>query len=39
MYYESLWNHVAIQQEVFNRLGIVYYVPSSKNNSEHQWRI
>ena len=25
MYYESLWNHVVIQQGVFNRLKITYY--------------
>ena len=29
MYYESLWNHVVIQQGVFNRLKITYYIASS----------
>ena len=29
MYYESLWNHVGIQQGIFNRLKIIYYKASS----------
>ena len=32
MYYEPLWNHVVIQQGVFNRLKITYYIASSMNN-------
>ena len=28
MYYESLWNHGVIQQGVFNRLRITYYIAS-----------
>ena len=32
MYYESLWNHVGIQQGVFNRLKIIYYIATSMNN-------
>ena len=39
MYYESLWNHVVIQQGVFNRLKITYYIASSMNNSENSWSI
>ena len=39
MYYESLWNHVVIHQEVFNRLKIIYYIASSMNNSENSWSI
>ena len=39
MYYESLWNHVVIHQEVFNRLKITYYIASSMNNSENSWSI
>ena len=37
MYYGSLWNHVVIQQGVFNRLKIIYYIPSSINNSKNSW--
>ena len=33
--YESLWNHVVIQQGVFNTLEIIYNIPSSINNSEN----
>ena len=33
MYYEALWNHVAIHQGVFNRLKITYYIASSMNNT------
>ena len=29
MYFESLWNHVVIQQGIFNRFKITYYVASS----------
>ena len=36
MYYESLWNHVVIQQGVFIRLKITSYIASSMNNS---WKI
>ena len=32
MYCESLWNHVVIQQAVFNRLKITYYIATSMNN-------
>ena len=39
MYYESLWNHVVIQQGIFNRLKITYYIASSMNNSENSWSI
>ena len=42
MYYESLWNHVAIQQRVFNRLKISilkFQISSSMNNSENSWSI
>ena len=35
MYYESLWNHIVIQQGVFNRLKITYYVASSMSDSEN----
>ena len=36
MYYESLWNHVVIQQGVFSRLNkITYYIASSMNDSEN----
>ena len=35
MYYESLSNHIAIQQGVFNRIKITYYIASSMNNSEN----
>ena len=35
MYYESLFNHDVIQEEVFNRLKITYYTASSMNNSEN----
>ena len=34
-YYESLWNHVVIQQGIFNRLKITQYIASSMNNSEN----
>ena len=34
-YYESLWNHVDIQQGVFNRFKTTYYMASSMNNSEY----
>ena len=37
MYYESLWNHVFIQQWVFNRLTITYNVASSINNFKNSW--
>ena len=33
-YYQSLWNNIVIQQEVFNRLKISYYIASSMNNSK-----
>ena len=37
MYCESLWNDVVIQQGVFNRLKITYYIATSMNNSRiHQ---
>ena len=39
MYYESPWNHVGIQQGVFNKLKIIYYITSSMNNSENSWSI
>ena len=39
MYYESLWNHIVIQQGVFNRIEIIYYIASSMNNSENSWSI
>ena len=39
VYYESLWNHIVIHQEVFNRLKITYYIASSVNNSENSWSI
>ena len=39
MYFESLWNHVVIQQGVFNRLKITYYIASSMNNSEDSWSV
>ena len=39
MYYESLWNHVVIYQEVFNRLKTTYYIASSMNNAENSWSI
>ena len=39
MYYKSLWNHVVIQQGIFNRLKITYYIASSMNNSENSWSI
>ena len=39
MYYESLWNHIAIQQGVSNRLKITYYTASSMNNSKNSWSI
>ena len=35
MYYESLWNHIAIHQEVFNKLKMTYYIASSMNNSKN----
>ena len=35
MYYESLGNHIAIQQGVSNRLKITYYTASSMNNSKN----
>ena len=35
MYYESMWNHANIQQRVFNRFKITYYIASSMNNSEN----
>ena len=34
MYCESLWNDVVIQQGVFNRLKITYYIATSMNNSK-----
>ena len=37
MYYEFLWNHVVIQQGVFNRFKVTYYTASSMNNSENSW--
>ena len=39
LYYESLWNHVVIQQGIFNRLKITYYIASSMNNSENSGSI
>ena len=39
MYYESLWNHVLIQQGVFIRLKITSYIASSMNNSKNSWSI
>ena len=39
MYYESLWNHVVIQQGVFNSPKITYYITSSMNNFENSWSI
>ena len=39
MYYESLWNHVVIQQGVFIRLKITSYIASSMNNSKNSWSI
>ena len=39
MYYEALWNHVAIHQGVFKRLKITYYIASSMNNAENSWSI
>ena len=35
MYCESLWNHVVIQQGVFNGLKITYCIATSMNNSEN----
>ena len=35
MYYESMWDHALIQQGIFNRLKITYYIASSMNNSEN----
>ena len=35
MYYESLWNHVVIQQGIFDRLKMTYYIASLMNNSEN----
>ena len=35
MYYEFLWNHVVIQQGIFNRLKVTYCIASSMNNSEN----
>ena len=35
MYYGPLWNHVVIQQGVFNRLKMTYYITISMNNSEN----
>ena len=35
MYYESLWNHVVIQQGAFDRFEITYYILSSMNYSEY----
>ena len=39
MYYESLWNHVVIQQGVFIRLKITSYIASLMNNSKNSWSI
>ena len=35
MYYESLRNHVFIEQGVFSRLKINSYIANSMNNSEN----
>ena len=37
MYYESLWNHVVIQQGVFIRLKITSFVASWMSNSKNSW--
>ena len=39
MYYESLWNHVVIQQGIFIRLEITSYIASLMNNSKNSWSI
>ena len=39
MYYESMWNHVVIQQGISNRLKTAYYIASSMNNSENSLSI
>ena len=39
MHYEFLWNHIVIQQGVFNRRKVTYYIASSMNNSENLWNI
>ena len=35
MYCEFMWNHVVIQQGVFNRLKVTYYITTSMKNSEN----
>ena len=39
MYYKSKWNHIVIQQGVFSRLKITYYIASSMNNVENLWSV
>ena len=34
MYYGFLWNQVLIQQGVFNRLNVTYYIASWMSNSD-----
>ena len=39
MYYESLWNHIVIQQGLLIRLKITLHIASSMNNSKNSWSI